>query len=244
MARIHFILQGKGGVGKSVTASLLAQHKAERGEHPLCIDTDPANATFHGYKALQAKLLSITDQENEIDPRNFDVLVELIANAENDDVIIDNGASSFMALSRYLVSNQVPDLLLEMGHEVIVHSVITGGQALVDTIHGFDALASQYPEDVKFVVWLNPYWGAIEFEGKSFEKMAVYKTHKDRIVAIIKIPELKKEFAGRDFSEMLQARKTFNEAIDSPELTIMTRQRLKLVKKQIFEQLDLVTGII
>jgi CO dehydrogenase nickel-insertion accessory protein CooC1 len=52
MAKIHMVLQGKGGVGKSFIAAMLAQYKARKGQIPLCIDTDPVNATFHGYKAL------------------------------------------------------------------------------------------------------------------------------------------------------------------------------------------------
>jgi hypothetical protein len=37
---------------------------------------------------------------------------------------------------------------------------------------------------------------------------------------------------------MLQAHLTFDEALANPALTIMTRQRLKIVKNQLFAQLD------
>ena len=57
--------------------------------------------------------------------------------------------------------------------------------------------------------------------------------------AIIQIPALKEETYGRDFSEMLRNRRTFDEALADPALTIMTRQRLKIVKTQLFAQLDL-----
>ena len=100
------VLQGKGGVGKSLIAAILAQYNVSKGKQPLCIDTDPVNATFHGFKALNVKRLQIMDGD-EINPRNFDSLVELIA-PSTVDVIIDNGASSFVPLSHYLISNQVP----------------------------------------------------------------------------------------------------------------------------------------
>ncbi|HHS8051784.1 TPA: conjugal transfer protein TraL, partial [Legionella pneumophila] len=154
------------------------------------------------------------------------------------DVIIDNGASSFVPLSHYLLTNQVPTLLKGLGHELIIHTVITGGQALLDTTHGFSQLVNQFPQDVRFVVWLNPYWGKIESEGRSFEQMRVYKETKDRIAAIIKIPDLKEETFGLDLSNMLQQKITFNEAIDSPDRNIMTRQRLKLIRDQLFSQID------
>lgn len=236
MAKIHMVLQGKGGVGKSMIAAAIAQYKASKGQAPLCIDTDPVNATFEGYKALKARRLNIMDGD-EINTRNFDALVELIASTQSD-VIIDNGASSFVPLSHYLISNQVPALLKDMGHEMVVHTVITGGQALQDTVSGFAQLAGQFPDECVFVVWLNPYWGPIEHEGKGFEQMKAYKDNKNRVSAIIQIPTLKEETYGRDFSEMLQARLTFDEALAMQSLTIMTRQRLKIVRTQIFGHLE------
>jgi hypothetical protein len=237
MAKIHIILQGKGGVGKSMIASMVAQYKYGNNETPLCIDTDPVNATFEGYKSLDVQRLHIMDGD-EINTRNFDALVEMVAAAKRD-IIIDNGASSFVPLSHYLISNQVPSLLQEMGHDLVVHTIVTGGQALVDTVNGFAQLASQFPAQCLFVVWLNPYWGPIEHEGKGFEQLKAYTANKGRVSAIIQIPALKEETYGRDFSEMLRNRRTFDEALADPALTIMTRQRLKIVKTQLFAQLDL-----
>ena len=236
MAKIHMVLQGKGGVGKSLIASALAQYKASKGQQPKCIDTDPVNATLYGYKALNVHKLQIMEGD-EINPRNFDSLVELIAPSEHD-VIIDNGASSFVPLSHYLITNKVPELLQSMGHELVIHTVITGGQALLDTVAGFGQLAGQYPAEALFVVWLNPYWGPIEHEGKSFEQLKAYTANKSRVSAIVQIPNLKAETFGRDLSEMLQDRLTFDEAIAMETNTIMTRQRLKIVKTQLYDQMD------
>ncbi|HDV3697362.1 TPA: conjugal transfer protein TraL [Escherichia coli] len=236
MAKIHMVLQGKGGVGKSAIASIIAQYKMDKGQTPLCIDTDPVNATFDGYKALNVRRLNIMEGD-EINSRNFDTLVELIAPTK-DDVVIDNGASSFIPLASYLISNQVPALLADMGHELVIHTVITGGQAMLDTLSGFAQLASQFPAEALFVVWLNPYWGPIEHEGKGFEQMKAYTANKARVSAIIQIPALKEETYGRDFSDMLQERLTFDQALADESLTIMTRQRLKIVRRGLFEQLD------
>ena len=238
MSKIHIILQGKGGVGKSLIAAVLAQYKASKGQNPLCIDTDPVNATFNGFKALNVQRLQIMDGD-EINSRKFDVLVELIA-PSTDDVIIDNGASSFVPLSHYLLSNQVPALLKDMGHELIVHTVVTGSQAMDDTINGFATIVNSFSAN-EIVVWLNPYWGAIEHEGKSFEQMKIYTTNKSRVSAIIKIPLWKAETFGRDISDMLQERLTFADAIASSANTIMTRQRLTIAQKQLYEQMDIAT---
>lgn len=236
MSKIHLILQGKGGVGKSVAAAFLAQYKAARGRQISCICTDPVNATFYGYKALNVQRVQLM-ADDEIDPRSFDLLVELIA-SNSSDFIIDNGASSFVPMSHFLISNQVPKLLADMGHELIIHTVITGGQALLDTVSGFSQLVSQFPIEAQFIVWLNPYWGPIEHEGKGFEELKAYTANKERVSAIIQIPVLKKETYGRDLAEMLQARLTFDEALAQSSLTVMTRQRLKIIKGQVYGQLE------
>ena len=234
MATIHVVLQGKGGVGKSMIAAFIAQYKLAKGKLPICIDTDPVNASFQAYQSLKVHRLTIM-QGDEIDPRSFDQLIELVAKTKVD-VVIDNGASSFVPLSAYLLTNHIPNLLRDMGHQLVVHTVVTGGQALSDTVNGFAQLVKQFPAEVQFVVWLNPYWGPIENEGKPFEQMKAYTAHKDRISAMIRLPDLKKETFGRDLSDMLQAHLTFEEAIALPSLTIMTRQRLSIIKKQLFEQ--------
>ena len=48
---IHLSLQGKGGVGKSLIASILAQYFRDRGRDIHCIDTDPVNSTLFQYTA-------------------------------------------------------------------------------------------------------------------------------------------------------------------------------------------------
>lgn len=97
MAKIHLVLQGKSGVGKSLIAVTIAQYKAMKGQKLLCLDTDPVNATFAGYQALNVRRLNILEGD-EINTRHFDALVERIAASEGD-VIIDNGASSFVPLA-------------------------------------------------------------------------------------------------------------------------------------------------
>lgn len=231
---VHIILQGKGGVGKSLVASLLAQYKFKKGETPLCIDTDPVNATFNGYKALNVKHLDIME-DDEINPRKFDELIEMIASSESD-VIIDNGASSFVPLAHYLLSNEVPALLSELKHNLIVHTVVTGGQGLLDTLNGFSHLINSF-EGSPFYVWLNPFAGSISKDGKSFEQMKAYKDNAEKITAIITLPELKKETYGKDFENMLSLRITFDEAIEREGIFIMEKQRLKIIQRDIFDQL-------
>ena len=236
MAKIHMTLQGKGGVGKSFAATTMAQFKISQGCEPPCFDTDPINATFHGYAALRVTRMEIMDGD-EINSRKFDDLIEHLARVR-EAAIIDNGASAFVPMCHYLISNQIPSLLNDLGHELVVHTVITGGQALLDTVSGFAHIASQFPPETQFVVWLNPYWGAIQHEGKHFEQMKAYIANRERVVAIVNIPALKEETYGRDLADMLKARLTFDEALTMASLPIMTRQRLKIVQRLLYAQLE------
>lgn len=242
MANIHVLLQGKGGVGKSFISSILAQYIQNKYNIlPFCIDTDPVNSTFSGYKSLNVKTLHLLDND-EINTRNLDTLIEWVAETKLD-TVIDNGAATFVPLAHYIITNQISNLLESMGHKLIVHTVITGGQALIDTINGFAHLVKQFPENIEFVIWLNEYWGKIETQSKSFEEMKVYKDYRSRISAIIKIPMMKGETYGKDISEMLQNKVTFTEAIIDKNLSIMTRQRLTIYKDKLFTQLDLAGNI-
>jgi hypothetical protein len=232
---VHITLMGKGGIGKSFAAYVLAQYERSKGRDPACIDLDPTNATFSSFKALAVRRLEIMDGE-EINTRRFDQLVELIATAKSD-VVIDTGSTSFIPLSHYLLSNEVPNALKGLGRQLVVHAVITGGQDLLDTLHGFSQMADQFPTETRFIVWLNAHHGPVQSEGKGFEEMETFKKYKKRISGIVRIPQLKTETYGVDLRNMLESRLTFEEALKGPSQTIMTRQRLKLIQDKLYEQL-------
>ncbi len=242
MAKIHMLLQGKGGVGKSLIAAILAQYYYAKKKEVLCIDTDPVNASLHGFSKLNVKKLDLMEGDN-VDPRKFDNLVELISKSKTD-VIIDSGASTFVGLSHYLISNRVSTMLKEDGHELVIHTVVTGGQALSDTLNGFNKIMKQFPGDVSFIVWLNLFWGKVEMNGKDFESMKAYVDNKSRVSALLRIPEYKPETFGRDLREMLQDKLTFDEAIAKPEILIMVRQRLKIIRDDLFKQLESVEAVL
>ena len=50
--KLHFVLQGKGGVGKTVVALLLSQYVEEKGEPVICVDTDPVNASLSSLSSM------------------------------------------------------------------------------------------------------------------------------------------------------------------------------------------------
>lgn len=232
----HLVINGKGGIGKSVIAALSAQYLHSKHRTPHCIDTDPCNRSFSAYAALNVHAVEILEGD-DINPRLFDEVIEQISTAPGD-VVVDSGASSFVALSSYLLSNDIPALLLDHARPLRLHVVIAGGSNLEETVHGFTQLARQFPKNTEFVVWLNPLHGPITHDGKEFEELKSYTTHKDRVTAIIRIPKLKPETFGADFTGMLNARQTFAEVLGAPETTVMSRHRLTSIRDRIFKQLE------
>jgi cellulose biosynthesis protein BcsQ len=92
---VHLSLQGKGGVGKSLIASILAQYLGRRSPMVRCVDSDPVNKTLAQYKSLRADPLPLL-REGSVDQRAFDELMEQLLTIEGV-FVVDNGASTFIS---------------------------------------------------------------------------------------------------------------------------------------------------
>ncbi|MBQ5546530.1 MAG: hypothetical protein H7707_03475 [Acetobacter sp.] len=146
MAQINFILQGKGGVGKSVCSALLAQYKKSKsGEFPLCIDLDPINTSFKNFKAFKVEAPHILDEEKQnISQVAFDDVISKLLEAEES--IVDVGTMTFTPLCGYLKSNDTFSLLAggdgkdNIDNEIYVHVPIVAGEMFNDTIQGLQTI--------------------------------------------------------------------------------------------------------
>ena len=234
---IHLSLQGKGGVGKSLAASLLAQYFLARGKPVRCIDTDPVNKTLSQYEALKAKPLMLL-RDGVVDQRAFDQLMETLL-TEPGTFVVDNGASTFIPLWHYILENDAVGMFRQAGREIYVHTLITGGQALGDTLKGFARLA-ETTTDQNIVVWVNEYFGRVEYDGKPATELKAFRDHADKVHGCVAIPKRNQDTFGRDVEDVICRKLTFEEAIRDGAFSIMTKQRLKVVQRELFEQLDTV----
>lgn len=233
MKAVHFVLQGKGGVGKSFIASLLAQFIAQNEPEVHFYDTDPVNTTFSKYKKLNVEVVNILTEHQSIDASRFDGLIEQII--EKDGVaVIDNGAATFIPLMQYLRENGVVELLKDSGVDVYVHVPVTGGQASKDTLVGLYTVL-----DIKAsaVVWLNHYWGNVELNNKEFQDWQVYQDHINQVVGVIQLENWNPDTFGKDIKQMTSEHLTFDEVMQSSNYTLMPKQRLKRVQREVFNQL-------
>ncbi len=233
---VHLVLQGKGGIGKSVIASWLAEYLIKRGDHVYCIDGDPVNRSLAQYRSLNVEKLDLLNEEGLIVRARYDNLLQRFA-TDNGVFVLDSGATAFLPLWSYLVESEVIRVLNEMGCAVYVHCVVSGGEMLSDSLLGFDTLASSTP-DRNVVVWINEYFGPVAREGKSFDQMNVFQKHADKVLGSIGIPQRSPDTFGASVLQMREKKMTFDEAIRSDQFMLAQKSRLQIVQRDLYQQLD------
>ncbi len=236
MKTVHFVLQGKGGAGKTFTSSILTQYLAQKSSAPVhCFDTDPVNKSFSQMAALNVDLINILTDKGEVDPRQFDPLIEKIVTQDGTGVI-DNGATTFIPLLAYLKENGVVEFLRESGTKVYIHVPLLGGQAFSDTLLGLATVLKSL--NTPTVVWLNNYQGPVVKDIQAFHEMGVYKSNKGLICGLVDIADRTKDTFGVDIRSMTSENLTFEEVMQSDKFYIMSKQRIVMFKRSIYEQLD------
>jgi hypothetical protein len=204
------------------------------GRSPVCFDTDPLNASLTGIKSLGATGVRLLE-EDVINAEAVDGLIERILTTDSE-IVVDNGAASFAPMSRYLVENNIAELIEAAGKRVVIHTVIVGGGNTLDTAKGLEAILESFPPSVKVVVWLNDYFGPVE-QGTSFTDWPIYDRYRDRISGIVHLPVQSQQF-GLNISQMLSRKLTFAEALaDTATFMTVPRQRLTMFRRSIWEQL-------
>jgi hypothetical protein len=227
----------KGGIGKTFVSTTMAQFLVENGKKPpICVDLDYKNVSFGRYKSLNVTILDL-ETDGDIEKRKFDVLIERIAGSKEDDTfVLDCGGNIYVPLNNYMLTNDVYNMLLDMGHQLLLHVPVMGGDEIAATMATLREVCTCTPPAAMVAVWLNTYHGLIESGGKNFEQSETYKECKERIYTIVEIPKFRDDMR-HDVSELLKSKKTFDEGINSQSGSVMERQRLKQAKRLLFESI-------
>lgn len=234
---VHFILQGKGGIGKSFVAIMLAQYFKKKGANMKAFDTDQENTTFAHYKALGAQHIPVMNESRTIDAKRFDSLMEKLL-TENGTFVIDNGANTFSPLLAYMIENDVVSFLTENGKKVYLHTVVGGGDTLNDTANGFNSI-TQGIEDAPLVLWLNEHFGPLKtVEGMEFTETRIFKSNQDRLHGAVLLQARNHQTYGDDIKKTNTRRLTVEDIMQSPDFTLMEKQRIHNVAKDVFGQLE------
>lgn len=234
--QVHFIMQGKGGVGKTLISTILTQYLLSIDKKVLCLDTDPVNKSFTRFKSLNVDSIPLLKNDS-IDPHNFDLMVEKIITSDVDAVVVDSGASTFIPINKYIASCNLFGFLKEADCSVCLHSVIAGGQSADDTLMGVAGILSTYSKfdpAPEIAIWMNSYNGDIQWKGKGFIETNTYIDHKEAIKYLIDMPNLDPMLFGKDFELLLKSGHTFAEAMQDDTITLMSKHRIKTVKDRYF----------
>jgi hypothetical protein len=196
------------------------------------------NGSFHDITALGVRAVKILKEDSEeIDIGEMDSMVERILN-EDSNFVVDNGATSFVPMSRYLVQDGVVEAICSAGEQVVVHTIVAGGPELVHTGRGLHAVVRQFPPEVEIVLWLNEHHGEVRgADGKGFEDTPLYQEARHRLNCTVRLSRLNPHTFGANLADMLARNMTFAEADRSGELFAMAKQRLRQIKRPIFEQM-------
>ena len=235
MSTIHFILTGKGGVGKSFISTLLAQYLDSTTGKPFCADTDPSNPTLASYSAFGAKHINIMTPDMNVDKSRFDELMEELLSYEGD-CVVDNGASSFLPIMAYIMENNSIEFLREAGKTVVIHAVLIGGLGMDETLRCVQTLLTS--QVAPLVVWENELYGPVKKMGKYFRDSELYKANSNRILGVVRLSERGKDTFGKDLQTMTSNRLTFAEVETSPLFRTMARQRMRMIRRDLDIQLD------
>jgi hypothetical protein len=125
-----------------------------------------------------------------------------------------------------MIENAVDSVLREANRRLLIHTVITGGQVLAATLNGFDSLA-QVRKSRSIVVWINEYFGPVEYDGKNLIQMAAFLKNQDKVVEAVLLPRFSSARFDRDMDEMVERKLTFGEISVANGFTLMSERRLE-----------------
>ncbi|MES2934369.1 MAG: hypothetical protein V4805_12880, partial [Pseudomonadota bacterium] len=171
-----------------------------------------------------------------IDPKRFDALMIDILETDGN-CVVDNGANTFSPLLAYLIENDAFDLLASSGRSIYIHSIVGGGDTLHDTAAGF--VATVKLAKMPIILWENEHFGLLQsVSGKLFAESQTFKDNASKVKGVVKLSERNADTFGADVKKMNTARMTVDEVMQSDKFNIMEKQRIKVVYRDVFSQLD------
>jgi hypothetical protein len=227
MRSLNFIGGEKGGVGKSVTARVLAQYFIDKNRPFTGFDTDRSHTSFTRFYADHASQIIVDKYEGlDLIANVFD---EGIASVDRKSVIVDLAAQTATPLVRWIKDSDVLPMLAEMGVTVNFWHLADAGRDSIDLL---DKLLNTYGPGPNYIVVKNL------GRGSDFSNLD-------------NSPALKKALAlGGQLITLGQLHETSMRKIDSQNVSfwgalnnpgvlgILERQRVKVWLRKTYETFD------
>ena len=269
LKNLHIFLQGKGGIGKSFCACMLAQYLRDKiepeviGRRLKIWDSDPNNHTLCSFKALGASYIDLVKNGQNVSIQAYDDIIQLIDTIgsgsipdEEISAILDTGSSNFMQSVNFLDKNDGLAILQEdYGVNVFIHAPILGGAASYGSCwHDFNEMCQRF-KNCDFILWINNYKELV-FSGKqTLEREENFKRNKDRVKAIIDLPFFDFDTPNRATLELILNQFLLFDEVQlggpfigsdghSREASRLDVRRKEAVKNLIFNAISVIDGVI
>ncbi|GGW64960.1 MULTISPECIES: P-loop NTPase family protein [Halomonadaceae] len=224
MGKVHFIGGEKGGVGKSMTARVLAQYYIDHQWPFLGFDCDASHGTFSRFYQDYASAVVVGDDDS------LDGMLSAVEEHPERDLIIDLAAQSAQPINRWVEETDVFGLLNELGMQVVWWHVMDDG---ADSVTLLEQVLDRYQgQPVSLVVVQNLGRGD-SFE--RFQQSRVYQQAVAQEAAVIELPRLHTKLTQKiDFNNS----SFWAVANDRSLMNIAERQRMKVWLRKSYEQLE------
>lgn len=235
----HFILMGKGGIGKTLTSSLLAQYLMAQGGKVQCIDTDPINATLSQINGLSVREEPIKKTDNgEVDYISLaDLFNDLFRNPAC--YVFDSGASSYQPMYDFLITMQGLQSLCENNYPTYLHTIVATGPEMLQTMEETAATIDSVRGHVPTILWINERNGHFHTQMQSsLTESQFYQDLGKYISGVIVIPHMN-VFDRHLFEMLLLKKKLFSEVLHKDAgFFIMQKSRLQWLQKTLFSNIE------
>ena len=125
-----------------------------------------------------------------------------------------------------------------MGVRVVFHIIIGGGDHFLATVNSLREVMDTLDDSVLITIWANKHFGELEYQGLHLHDSPIFKECMPRIYDIIIMPTFDKDLYGKDFNKLMASGLLFREAISDSAFSLVSRQRLKMMQRCIFETLE------
>ena len=227
MAHIHFIGGEKGGVGKSLTARVLAQYFIDKAIPFLGFDTDRSHGALMRFYSDYASPVVMDHYEA------LDVIVEAAAEQPERRVLVDLAAQTHDALVRWMDEVGVINMADEMGMTIHYWHVMDAGKDSVDLL---GKLLDRFGTGLKYVLVRNQIRGndfsVLEQSGQQQRALDFGA----KIVSIRRLHEGVVQKIDAGSSSFWKAKNAADPG--GGGLGMMDRQRVKMWLREVYREID------
>ena len=227
MANIHFIGGEKVGVGKSLTARVLAQYMIDREIPFLGFDTDRSHGALMRFYAGYASPVVMDHYEA------LDVVVEAAAEQPSRRILVDLAAQTHEPLVRWMEDAGVVNMASEMDMTIFYWHVMDSGKDSVDLLQ---RLLDRFGTGLKYVLVRN------QVRGNDFSVLEQSGQQQRAIELGAKVVSIRKLHDG--VIQKIDAGSSSFWKAKSPGdpngggLGLMDRQRVKMWLRDVYREID------